>query len=58
MAKLSLNVVINNVIVDDKTIQKCGSDNIKVVIEGDVNKITVHGNVRIVDCGGSVKCRR
>lgn len=55
------NVVINNgnAIVDDKTIQKCGSDNIKVVIEGDVNKIdcsgsvTVHGNVRIVDCGGS-----
>lgn len=29
------NVVINNgnVIVDDKTIQKCGSDNIKVVIK-------------------------
>lgn len=34
------NVVINNekVIVDGKTIQECSSGDIKVVIEGDVNK--------------------
>ena len=55
------NVVINNgkVVVDGKTIQECSSGDIKVVIEGDINKIDcsgsveVHGNVRIVDCGGS-----
>lgn len=35
------NVVINNgkVIVDGKTIQECNSGDIKVTIEGDVNKI-------------------
>lgn len=55
------NVVINNgkVIVDGKTIQECNSDDIKVVIEGDVNKIdcsgsvTVRGNAGNIDCGGS-----
>jgi phage baseplate assembly protein gpV len=56
------NVVINNgkVIVDGKTIQECSSGDIKVVIEGDVNKIdcggsvTVRGNAGTIDCGG--KC--
>lgn len=55
------NVVINDekVIVDGKTIQKCNSGDIRVVIEGDVNKIDcsgsveVHGNSGSIDCGGS-----
>lgn len=55
------NVVINNgkVIVDGNTIQECSSDDIKVVIEGDVNKIDcgglveVHGNSGNINCGGS-----
>ena len=55
------NVVINNgkVIVDGKTIQECNGGDIKVVIEGDVNKIDcggsveVHGNSGSIDCGGS-----
>lgn len=55
------NVVINNgkVIVDGNIIQKCSSYDIKVVIEGDVNKIDcvgsveVHGNSGNIDCGGS-----
>ena len=55
------NVVINNgkVIVDGKTIQECNSGDIKVTIEGDVNKIDcggsveVHGNSGSIDCGGS-----
>lgn len=43
-----INIVISNgkVIVDGKTIQECNSGDIKVTIEGDVNKI---------DCGGSVE---
>lgn len=53
------NVVINNgmVIVDGKTIQECNSGDIKVTIEGDVNKIDcggsveVHGNSGNIDCG-------
>jgi len=53
-------ITINNgrVIVDGKTIQECKSGDIKVVIEGDVNKIDcdgsveVHGNVKNIDCGG------
>ena len=57
------NVVINNgkVIVDGKTIQECSSGDIKVVIEGDVNKIDcggsveVHGNSGNIDCGAVVK---
>ena len=55
------NVVINNgkVIVDDKIIQECNSGDIKVAIEGDVNKIDcggsveIHGNSGNIDCGGS-----
>ena len=55
------NVVINNgrIIVDGKTIQECNSGDIKVTIEGDVNKIDcggsveVHGNSGNIDCGGS-----
>ena len=55
------NVVISNgkVIVDGKTIQECNSGDIKVTIEGDVNKIDcdgsveVHGNSGSIDCGGS-----
>lgn len=54
-------VVINNrqIIVDGKIIQECNSGDIKVVIEGDVNKIEcagsveVHGNSGSIDCGGS-----
>ena len=53
------NVVIRNgkVIMDGNTIQKCSSGDIRVVI--DVNNIdcdvsvTVRGNARIVNCGGS-----
>lgn len=55
------NVVINNgkVIVDGNIIQECNSGDIKVTIEGDVNKIDcdgsveVHGNSGNIDCGGS-----
>lgn len=55
------NVVINNgkVIVDGNIIQECNSSDIKVTIEGDVNKIDcdgsveVHGNSGNIDCGGS-----
>lgn len=38
------NVVINNgkVIVDGKTIQECNNGDIKVTIEGDVNKIVIN----------------
>ena len=42
-----------------KTIQECNSGDIKVTIEGDVNKIDcggsveVHGNSGSIDCGGS-----
>ena len=45
--------------VDGKTIQECNSGDIKVTIEGDVNKIDcggsveVHGNSGSIDCGGS-----
>ena len=48
------NVVIRNgkVIMDGNTIQKCSSGDIRVVIEGDVS-VTVRGNARIVNCGGS-----
>lgn len=56
-----INIVISNgkVIVDGKTIQECNSGDIKVTIEGDVNKIDcggsveVHGNSGSIDCGGS-----
>ena len=43
------NVVINNgkVIVDGKTIQECNSGDIKVTIEGDVNKIDCDGSVEV-----------
>ena len=55
------NVVINNgkVIVDGNIIQECNSSDIKVTIEGDVNKIDcdgsveVHGNSGSIDCGGN-----
>ena len=55
------NVVINNgrIVVDGKTIQEYNSGDIKVVIEGDVNKIDyggsveVHGNSGSIDCGAS-----
>ena len=55
------NVVIQNgaVIVDGKVIQSDIGNNVKVVINGDVNKITcsgsveVHGNSGSIDCGGS-----
>ena len=55
-----INIVISNgkVIVDGKTIQECNSGDIKVTIEGDVNKIDcggsveVHGNSGSIDCGG------
>lgn len=46
------------VIVDGKTIQECNNGDIKVTIEGDVNKIDcggsveVHGNAGSIDCGG------
>ena len=58
---LGTNIVINNgkVIVDGKTIQESNSGDIKVTIEGDVNKIDcggsveVHGNSGSIDCGGS-----
>lgn len=58
---LGSNVVINNgkVIVDGKIIQECRSGDIKVAIEGDVNKIdcsgsvTIRGNAGNIDCGGS-----
>lgn len=59
------NVVINNekVIVDGKTIQECSSGDIKIVIEGDVNKIDCSGSVKVqgnsgnIDCGGSCEVR-
>lgn len=55
------NVVTDNgkVIVDGNIIQECNSGDIKVTIEGDVNKIDcdgsveVHGNSGNIDCGGS-----
>lgn len=56
------NVIINNgkVIVDGDIVQECNSGNIKVTIEGDVNKIRIsrgsveiHGNSGNIDCGGS-----
>lgn len=59
------NVVINNgkVIVDGNIIQECNSDDIKVIIEGDVNKIDCGGSCEIsgdvkgdIDAGGSVTC--
>lgn len=57
------NVVINNgrVIVDGNVISECNTGNVKVVIEGDINKIDcdgsveVHGNSGSVECGGSCK---
>lgn len=57
------NVVINNgkVIVDGNIVQECNSGDIKVTIEGNVNKIDcggsveVHGNSGSIDCGGSCK---
>lgn len=45
--------------INGKTIQECNSGDIKVTIEGDVNKIDcggsveVHGNSGSIDCGGS-----
>ena len=59
------NVVINNgkVIVDGKTIQECNSGDIKVTIEGDVNKIDCGGSCEVsgdvkgdIDAGGSETC--
>lgn len=55
------NVVIDNgkVIVDGNIIQECNSGDLKVIIEGNVNKIDcdgsveVHGNSGNIDCGGS-----
>lgn len=55
------NVVINNgkVIVDGNIVQECNNSDIKVTIEGDVNKIDcsgsveVHGNSGNIYCGGS-----
>lgn len=43
------NVVISNgkVIVNGKTIQECNSGDIKVTIEGDVNKIDCDGSVEV-----------
>ena len=45
--------------INGKTIQECNSGDVKVTIEGDVNKIDcggsveVHGNSGSIDCGGS-----
>lgn len=59
------NVVISNgyVIVDGKTIQECNSGDIKVTIEGDVNKIDCCGSCEVsgdvkgdIAAGGSVTC--
>lgn len=47
------------VIVDGNIIQECNSGDLKVIIEGNVNKIDcdgsveVHGNSGNIDCGGS-----
>ena len=61
------SVVINgnNIIVDGKIIQNCSGD-IKVVIDGNVDKIECAGSVEVhgdagavngdVDAGGSVTC--
>ena len=61
------NVIINNgkVIVDGDIVQECNSGNIKVTIEGNVNKIRIsrglveiHGNSGNIDCGGSCEVGR
>lgn len=60
-----INIVISNgkVIVDGKTIQECNSGDIKVTIEGDVNKIDCGGSCEVsgdvkgdIDAGGSETC--
>ena len=52
------NVVINNgrIIVDGKTIQECNSGDIKVIIEGNVNKIDCSGSVEVHGKSGSIVC--
>ena len=63
---LGTNVVINNgeIIVDGNIVQECNSGDIKVIIEGDVNKIDcggsveVNGNLGSIDCGGSCEVGR
>ena len=60
-----INIVISNgkVIVDGKTIQECNSGDVKVTIEGDVNKIDCGGSCEVsgdvkgdIDAGGSETC--
>ena len=52
-------VKMNRITINGKTIQECNSGDIKVTIEGDVNKIDcggsveVHGNSGSIHCGGS-----
>lgn len=62
---LGTNVVINNgeIIVDGNIVQECNSGDIKVIIEGDVNKIDCGGSREVsgdvkgdIDAGGSVTC--
>lgn len=60
-----INIVISDgkVIVDGKTIQECNSGDVKVTIEGDVNKIDCGGSCEVsgdvkgdIDAGGSETC--
>lgn len=54
-----VSIIDGQIIVDGKVISESNSRNIKVVIEGDVEKIDcsgtveIHGNAGYIDCSGS-----
>ena len=55
----NVSIIDGQIVVDGKMISESNSRNIKVIIEGNVEKIDcagtveVHGNAGNIDCGGS-----